>query len=64
KDTKRWTLSQTWLSLSDSYLKNKDTKSREKTGIVPVFRGAAYLTEAMSKIIIFRKTDLTASGWS
>ena len=42
----------------------KDTKSREKTGIVPVFRGAAYLTEAMSKIIIFRKTDLTASGWS
>ncbi|EDS02341.1 hypothetical protein ALIPUT_01863 [Alistipes putredinis DSM 17216] len=50
--------------MSDSYLKNKDTKSREKTGIVPVFRGAAYLTEAMSKIIIFRKTDLTASGWS
>ena len=37
KDTKRWTLSQTWLSLSDSYLKNKDSESREKTGICSCF---------------------------
>ena len=50
KNSKRQAVCQTWLSLSDSYLKNKDSESREKTGIVPVFRGAAYLTEAMSKI--------------